>query len=136
MFLLQCTLYNWFDEQWRTILKNCYEALPKKGKLIVIDFMLSAELDGSYADKVMSGYDNVMMMHQGGQERTVKDLETLCRSSSFSEFVVDSMGEDLVIKGCVDGAMVGDIEPMVAFKEVKTPAGELLGCYGIVGAMN
>ncbi|KAL9268452.1 Caffeic acid 3-O-methyltransferase-like protein [Drosera capensis] len=84
--MIKCTLHNWNDEQCISILKNCYEALPEKGKLIVIDFVLPTEPDGSWADKHVSELDNIMLVQQGGQERTVEELETLCKDSGFSEF--------------------------------------------------
>ncbi|GAB2290819.1 hypothetical protein Dimus_025086 [Dionaea muscipula] len=84
--MIKCTLHNWNDEQCIAILKNCYNALPEKGTLIVMDFVLPTEPDGSWADKHVSELDNIMLIQQGGQERTVKDLETLCNNSGFSDF--------------------------------------------------
>ncbi|GAB4861370.1 hypothetical protein Ancab_036532 [Ancistrocladus abbreviatus] len=81
-----CTLHNWTDEQCLTILSNIYQALPENGKLIVMDFVLPMEPDGSYADKHVSELDNIMLIQQGGQERTVKDLEALCMKSGFLDF--------------------------------------------------
>ncbi|GAB2271494.1 hypothetical protein Dimus_006333 [Dionaea muscipula] len=59
--MIKCTLHNWNDEQCIVILKNCYNALPENDKLIVMDFVLPMEPDGSWADK-----------HRGGQERTAR----------------------------------------------------------------
>ncbi|KAL0326200.1 UNVERIFIED_CONTAM: (Iso)eugenol O-methyltransferase [Sesamum radiatum] len=38
--LLKFMLHNWSDEKCIKLLKNCYEALPNKGKLIVMDYIL------------------------------------------------------------------------------------------------
>ncbi|GMH00267.1 hypothetical protein Nepgr_002106 [Nepenthes gracilis] len=84
--MIKCTLHNWTDEQCLAILKNLHDALPEKGKLIVIDFVLPMEPDGSYADRHVSELDNIMLIQQGGQERTVKELEALCKISGFTDF--------------------------------------------------
>ncbi|GAB2288638.1 hypothetical protein Dimus_022961 [Dionaea muscipula] len=84
--MIKCTLHNWNDQQCIAILKNCYNALPEKGKLIVMDFVLPMEANGSWADKHVAELDNIMLIQQGGQERTVKDLESLCKQSGFSHF--------------------------------------------------
>ncbi|GAB4844883.1 hypothetical protein Ancab_040111 [Ancistrocladus abbreviatus] len=84
--MIKCTLHNWTDEQCLTILSNIHKALPESGKLIVMDFVLPMEPDGSYADKHVSELDNIMLIQQGGQERTVKDLESLCTNSGFLDF--------------------------------------------------
>ncbi|GAB2224220.1 hypothetical protein Droror1_Dr00004972 [Drosera rotundifolia] len=84
--MIKCTLHNWNDDQSVDILKNIYKALPDNGKLIVMDFVLPMEPDGSWADKHVAELDNIMLVQQGGQERTVKELESLCEKSGFKGF--------------------------------------------------
>ncbi|KAL9251045.1 Caffeic acid 3-O-methyltransferase-like protein [Drosera capensis] len=84
--MIKCALHNWNDEQCLDILKNCYNALPETGKLIVIDFVLPTEPDGSWADKHVTELDTIMLVTLGGQERTMKEFESLCKKSGFSGF--------------------------------------------------
>ncbi|MBA0780561.1 hypothetical protein Gotri_004651, partial [Gossypium trilobum] len=42
-------LHNWDDEHCLKLLRNCYEALEEKGKVIVISYMMSEEAKGNAA---------------------------------------------------------------------------------------
>ncbi|CAL5417291.1 unnamed protein product [Camellia sinensis] len=81
-------LHNWSDEQCLTILKNCYDALPKNGKVIIIDIVLSETPDSSFGAKYATQLDNAMLLQFGGKERTKKEFETLCKGSRFRDFQV------------------------------------------------
>ncbi|PON58444.1 O-methyltransferase COMT-type [Parasponia andersonii] len=48
-------LHNWSDEHCRKLVKNCYEALPQNGKLIVIEIIMPEKPDSKYGFQVHFG---------------------------------------------------------------------------------
>ncbi|XP_044462570.1 caffeic acid 3-O-methyltransferase-like [Mangifera indica] len=86
-FMIKNVLHNWNDEQCLKLLRNCYEALPKNGKLIVMDCILPEYLDSSNASKYISHMDIIMIMH-GGRERTENEFKALGKAAGFSDFQV------------------------------------------------
>ncbi|XP_020224403.1 isoliquiritigenin 2'-O-methyltransferase [Cajanus cajan] len=85
--ILKTVLHNWSDEKCIKILSNCYEALPQNGKVIVIEVIVPEAIHSTDLDKMVTGFDNVMLLN-GGTERTEKQFENLCNHSGFSHFQV------------------------------------------------
>lgn len=83
---LQGTTHNWSDEKCVKILKNCFEALEKGGKVIVIDLIKQQEPEISSAAKNVAILDIVMFSQGGGLERTLKQFEDLGKKAGFSGF--------------------------------------------------
>lgn len=70
-------------------LKNCYEALPDNGKVIVAESMLPVLPDSSLMTKEVVHMDCLMLAHNpGGKERTEEEFEALARGSGFQGFQV------------------------------------------------
>ncbi|KAJ0087394.1 hypothetical protein Patl1_08348 [Pistacia atlantica] len=46
-------LHDWSDEHCLKILKNCWEALPNSGKVIIVDFILLETPDNSLSSKYL-----------------------------------------------------------------------------------
>ncbi|RYR10005.1 hypothetical protein Ahy_B05g078455 [Arachis hypogaea] len=78
--LLKHVCHNWGDEECVMFLRNCYEALPAHGKVIVLDTLLP-EIPKSTS----SSKDTYAFMVK---ERTEKQFKKLCKSSGFSRFEV------------------------------------------------
>ncbi|MBA0780560.1 hypothetical protein Gotri_004650, partial [Gossypium trilobum] len=53
-------LHNWDDEHCLKLLKNCYEALEEKGKVIVISHMMVEEVEASNGAKLVCQLDLYM----------------------------------------------------------------------------
>ncbi|KAF7820062.1 isoliquiritigenin 2'-O-methyltransferase-like [Senna tora] len=81
--MLKYICHNWEDETCIQLLKNCYEVLPEKGKVIVIDLITAEAPDSSNGAKYISSMDNFMFFCPGG---TLKEFESLCQSAGFSQF--------------------------------------------------
>lgn len=92
---LQDTLHNWTDENCVKILKNCYEALPSKGKVIVIGIVLPEAPETSAASLYALTLDNTMLMQPGGQERTEREFQALSKDAGFSELRVACVASNL-----------------------------------------
>ncbi|KAG5522798.1 hypothetical protein RHGRI_034818 [Rhododendron griersonianum] len=86
--LLKSVLHDWGDEHCLKVLKNCYKALPKDGKVIIIELVKPEVPDSSIAAKYGIENDNNMLVHTGGRERTEKEFQALCMGSGFSNYQI------------------------------------------------
>ncbi|WCJ39229.1 O-methyltransferase family protein [Euphorbia peplus] len=81
--------HNWSDEKAIKILKNIYKALPKNGKLIIIEALLPEHPDTSKASQYIAILHNIMLSQlPSGKERSSKEIETLAKASGFTTFKV------------------------------------------------
>ncbi|KAK9926448.1 hypothetical protein M0R45_023680 [Rubus argutus] len=77
-------LHHYDDKECLTILKNCYEALPDHGKVIVVDMVIPEAPETSVSAKSLFQFDMFMMnMNTTGKERTEKELGSLARQAGF-----------------------------------------------------
>ncbi|XAR52134.1 Caffeate O-methyltransferase [Bertholletia excelsa] len=76
--------HGWSDEHCSKLLKNCYDALPENGKVIVAEFILPESPDTSARTKIIVHADVVMLaLNPGGKERTLKEFEALASGAGF-----------------------------------------------------
>ncbi|KAI9157337.1 hypothetical protein LWI28_020873 [Acer negundo] len=81
--------HDWSDEHCLKFLKNCYEALPENGKVIVCECILPVTPDPSLGSKVVFHIDCIMLAHNpGGKERTEDDFKALAKGAGFKGFKV------------------------------------------------
>ncbi|XP_028785336.1 isoliquiritigenin 2'-O-methyltransferase isoform X2 [Neltuma alba] len=85
--ILKAVCHNWSDENSIKVLRKCHEALPEKGKVIVIELLMPEKIEATEETKFVASLDNLMFLHDG-RERTVKEFESLCKRSGFSAFKV------------------------------------------------
>ncbi len=78
-YLLSNILHDWPDEQCRTILKNCHQAMKSESKLLVVEMVVPPGNDPSVAKLL----DLEMMVTTGGRERTEIEYKNLFESSGF-----------------------------------------------------
>ncbi|KAL5712062.1 caffeate O-methyltransferase [Ranunculus cassubicifolius] len=82
-------LHDWSDEHSLKFLKNCYNALPANGKVIIAESILPVFPETSLAANGVFQLDNIMLAHNpGGKERTEKDFEALSIGAGFKSFKV------------------------------------------------
>uniref|UniRef100_A0A5B7BDJ6 Caffeate O-methyltransferase n=1 Tax=Davidia involucrata TaxID=16924 RepID=A0A5B7BDJ6_DAVIN len=82
-------LHGWDDEHCLKILKNCCEALPDHGKVIVVDLVVPEAPETSIPVQSILQFDLFMMnMNPGGKERTQKEFEILAKAAGFSSIRV------------------------------------------------
>ncbi|OMO49312.1 O-methyltransferase, family 2 [Corchorus olitorius] len=78
-------LHDWGDEHCLKVLKNCWEALPNGGKVIIVESILPEVLDSSVSSNIVCEQDILMLVHHGwGKERTRKQYEALALRTGFS----------------------------------------------------
>ncbi|XP_078448170.1 O-methyltransferase 13-like [Wolffia australiana] len=80
-------LHDWSDEHCLKLLNNCREALPEKGKVIVMEGILPEVPETSKEAQALFHVDLIMLAHNpGGKERTEKEFESLAKKAGFSGF--------------------------------------------------
>ncbi|CAN8294682.1 unnamed protein product [Cochlearia groenlandica] len=79
-------LHDWDDEQCVEILKNCKKALPKNGKVIIVESIVPQEItESDLATKHTLCFDVAMMCTTyGGKERTKQEFEILAIKAGFN----------------------------------------------------
>jgi caffeic acid 3-O-methyltransferase len=85
----QWITHNWDDEHLLKLLKNCYEALPDNGKVIVVDMVVPETPETNVkAKSMLQNYLFMTSMSPQGKERTEKEFETLGKEAGFSHIRV------------------------------------------------
>lgn len=76
-------IHNFDDEQCIKILKNCHEALPENGKLMIVD--LAVPEDATPASISIIQFDVLLSsINHGGKERTAMEFQVLAKEAGFS----------------------------------------------------
>ncbi|GMN42773.1 hypothetical protein TIFTF001_011981 [Ficus carica] len=82
--LTQWILHDWGDEYCLKLLKNCYEAIPDNGKVIVVEAIFPVKPEISIAVKSTSQIDvSLMTQTQGGKERSQEEFLALATGAGF-----------------------------------------------------
>lgn len=81
---MQWILHDWSDEKCLKLLKNCYNAIPDDGKVIILETVLSIIPENNAAWKFASQSDVLMMtQNPGGKERTEQEFMDLATGAGF-----------------------------------------------------
>ncbi|KDP40587.1 hypothetical protein JCGZ_24586 [Jatropha curcas] len=86
--MIKDTCHNWRDDDVVRVLKNIYEVLPEKGKLVILNALLPEEPETSKASQYVSRLDNTMLTQPCGKERTAREFEALTKAAGFTNFRV------------------------------------------------
>nr|WKU83439.1 corynanthe 9-O-methyltransferase [Hamelia patens] len=82
--LLKNILHDWTDEHCLKLLKNCYNALPEHGKVIVIEMILPTSPENDLLSRAVFFVDIMMLaLTSGGRERTLKEFDALAKGAGF-----------------------------------------------------
>jgi len=92
--VLAHVLHDWADEQSVLILRNCRQALPSHGRLLIVDAVLPPG-DAPHPGKLM---DLLMLTVTGGVERTAEEFATLLLTGGFEmrRIIPISSGQSVV----------------------------------------
>ncbi|XP_010539891.1 PREDICTED: anthranilate N-methyltransferase-like [Tarenaya hassleriana] len=78
-------IHDWDDEHCLTMLNNCHKAIPKTGKVIVMDAVVPEVPEATLSAQDISHMDLFMMTQlPGGKERTRQEFESLAADSGFA----------------------------------------------------
>ncbi|CAN0889299.1 Caffeic acid 3-O-methyltransferase [Linum grandiflorum] len=82
--LMTFVLHDWSDAHCLVLLKNCYEATPEDGKVIVMDMVAPIVPEATTSSKLTAQADVLMMAtNMGGNERTRDELMALAIGAGF-----------------------------------------------------
>ncbi|XP_050249540.1 caffeic acid 3-O-methyltransferase-like [Quercus robur] len=85
VIFMKTILHDWSDEYCLKLLKNCYNAIPNDGKVIVVEAVIPTMPNISTAMKSTYQLDMLMMtQHTGGKERTQEEIMALATMAGFS----------------------------------------------------
>lgn len=77
-------LHDWSDEHCSKLLKNCFEALPANGKVIIVEAILPVVPERDVSSNIVFQQDLFMLaQNPGGKERTQKEYEALAVQAGF-----------------------------------------------------
>src|SRR5205807_10115003 len=82
-YVLKNIIHDWDDERSALILRNCGRALPRGGKLLLIERVMPARLEPSSAHRIIAYADLAMLVGPGGRERTETEFRALLQASGF-----------------------------------------------------
>ncbi|KAL5992370.1 hypothetical protein ACLOJK_013287 [Asimina triloba] len=83
---MRAILHNWDDDHCIKLLKNCWNALPKGGKVMNVEFVIPTELGTDHVSCYTTGLDLIMMAcSTGGRERTVDEYLSLANRAGFAD---------------------------------------------------
>ena len=92
VYLLKNIIHDWDDERASRILRNCHDAMPDGGRLLLIEHVLPARLDASASHRAIVHDDLAMMLGPGGKERNEHEFRELLRCSGFALAGVKPIG--------------------------------------------
>lgn len=84
---MQWILHDWSDEHCLKLLKNCCNALPEFGKVVIVESVVPEYTNTGSSSKLSNVMDNDMVMlalNPGGKERSLKEFEVLAKESGFA----------------------------------------------------
>nr|GFA52307.1 caffeic acid 3-O-methyltransferase-like [Tanacetum cinerariifolium] len=85
VIFMKWLLGNVSDDEGSKLLKNCYNALPDDGKVILVEAILPFLSDTSSATKVTTQMDTMLMTkYPGGKERTEDEYLALFEGAGFT----------------------------------------------------
>jgi hypothetical protein len=95
-YMMKFIIHDWDDEKATAILTNCRKAIAPKGKLLVVDQVVSPPNQPGLA-KLM---DLEMLVAPGGEERTEPEFRGLFSAAGFRlERIVPTPGPQCIIEG-------------------------------------
>lgn len=83
-YVLSRVIHDWDDARALAILKNCRRAMPPGGRLLLLERILPAATDLSPATRSLLTSDLMMMVMNGGGERTEEEYRALVREAGFA----------------------------------------------------
>jgi hypothetical protein len=99
-YLLKHVIHDWNDEQSKTILGRVREAMPARGKLLVVEGVYPPRIDGSLESRGAAANDVNMLVVSGGRQRSEEEFRELYRASGFRlTRIVPTLARVSVVEG-------------------------------------
>jgi hypothetical protein len=95
-YLMRHIIHDWDDEKATKILQNVHRAMPKDGRLLVVESVIPPGNDPAFGKLL----DLHMLVVPGGKERTEEEYRTLFKGAGFHlSKIVPTKAEVSVIEG-------------------------------------
>jgi hypothetical protein len=78
-YILKWIIHDWEEARAITILKNCHQAMPANGKLILVEAVVPSSNEPHFSKFI----DLNMLVMTGGRERTIEEYRTLLAAAGF-----------------------------------------------------
>jgi precorrin-6B methylase 2 len=82
-YLLSHVLVDWDDDRAAAILRNCRAAVPRRGRVLILEDVCPARVDASAECRDAAGIDVLMLVCTGGRQRTEGEFRGLLAGSGF-----------------------------------------------------
>nr|QAX90942.1 caffeic acid O-methyltransferase [Catalpa bungei]QAX90964.1 caffeic acid O-methyltransferase [Catalpa bungei] len=81
--------HGWRDSHCEKLLKNCYEALPENGKVIIAEVIVPDNPNGGQSSSWAAQGDMTMLAYTsgGGKERSEREFEALAKIVGFKQLI-------------------------------------------------
>lgn len=96
--VLKSVIHDWDDEHSSVILRNCHQALPRDGTLLLVERMMPETPTTNDVDKAHAMSDLNMLRGPGGLERTERQYRHLLEQSGFCQASLRLAGRFAVIE--------------------------------------
>jgi O-methyltransferase domain/Dimerisation domain len=83
VILLASVLHDWNEPECQVILRNCFEALPGGGLLLVVEKVLNEDFSGARLDDLMQDLHMLLVSRPGARERTEPEYASLLLGAGF-----------------------------------------------------
>lgn len=83
-YVLSRVIHDWDDARALAILRNCRRAMPRDGRLLLIERILPARAEPSATVRSLLVSNLMMMVMNGGGERTEEEYRALLRAAGFA----------------------------------------------------
>lgn len=82
-YLLKAVLHDWDDERSCLLLRNCRSAIPRDGKLLVIERVVPDRFEACWLHHAIARMDLAMLVGFAGKERSEAEFRRLLAASGF-----------------------------------------------------
>ncbi|KAE8650102.1 caffeic acid 3-O-methyltransferase [Cucumis sativus] len=83
-------LHDWSDDHCTKLLKNCYNAIPDDGKIIIVESVIPTKPEITNVTKATTQGDVLMMtQNPGGKERTRDEFKSLATKAGFKHVMFE-----------------------------------------------
>ncbi len=103
LYLLKNIIHDWDDDRATLILRNCRNAIPPRGTLLLIERIMPERIESAPRHRSLAWSDLAMLIGPGGRERTEAEFAALLRAADFDLRTVISTAVEFSILEALPG---------------------------------
>jgi len=82
-YVLKHVIHDWNDERAVVILRNCRQAMPENGRLLIVEGVYPPRIDQSLESRGAAANDVNMLVNTGGRQRSEAEFRALYEAAGF-----------------------------------------------------